>query len=53
MMHLRQPLFLPANLPLRVLIQARFSSEEQRQTSIDDQIASVPGIPGRQPAEGP
>jgi hypothetical protein len=40
MMHLRQPLVLPANLPLRVLIQARFSSEEQRQTSIDDQIAS-------------
>ena len=39
-MHLRQPLVLPANRPLRVLIQARFSSEEQRQTSIDDQIAS-------------
>jgi DNA invertase Pin-like site-specific DNA recombinase len=39
MMHLRQPLFLPANLPLRVLIHARFSTEEQRQSSIDDQIA--------------
>ena len=40
MMHLRQPIILPANRPLTVLIQARFSSEEQRQASIDDQIAS-------------
>jgi len=40
MMHLRQPLVLPAGRPLRVLIHARFSTEEQRQTSIDDQIAS-------------
>lgn len=41
MMHLRQPILLPTNgQPLRVLIHARFSTEEQRQSSIDDQIAS-------------
>ena len=36
MMHLRQPLAIPAGRPLRVLIHARFSTEEQRQSSIDD-----------------
>jgi hypothetical protein len=40
MMHLRQPIVIPAGRPLRVLIHARFSTEEQRQSSIDDQIAS-------------
>jgi site-specific DNA recombinase len=40
MMHLRQPILLPSSRPLRVLIHARFSTEEQRQSSIDDQIAS-------------
>ena len=40
MMHHRQPILLPPKgQPLRVLIHARFSTEEQRQTSIDDQIA--------------
>jgi DNA invertase Pin-like site-specific DNA recombinase len=40
MMHLRQPILIPAGKPLRVLIHARFSTEEQRQSSIDDQVAS-------------
>jgi DNA invertase Pin-like site-specific DNA recombinase len=30
----------PKNRPLTVLIHARFSTEEQRQSSIDDQIAA-------------
>ena len=40
MMHLRQPIVLAFGKPLRVLIHARFSTEEQRPTSIDDQIAA-------------
>ncbi len=40
MMHLRQPIVPPKNRPLTVLIHARFSTEEQRQSSIDDQIAA-------------
>jgi DNA invertase Pin-like site-specific DNA recombinase len=40
MMHLRQPIVLPFGRPLGVLIHARFSTEEQRQSSIDDQIAA-------------
>jgi hypothetical protein len=40
MMHLRQPILLPTGRQLRVLIHARFSTEEQRQSSIDDQIAA-------------
>jgi DNA invertase Pin-like site-specific DNA recombinase len=40
MMHLRQPLVIPKERPLRVLLHARFSTEEQRQTSIDDQVAA-------------
>jgi site-specific DNA recombinase len=40
MMHLRQPILLPPARPLRVLIHARFSTEEQRQSSIDDQVAA-------------
>jgi hypothetical protein len=40
MMHLRQPILLPKEEPLRALIHARFSTEEQRQSSIDDQVAS-------------
>ena len=40
MMHLRQPILLPKEQPLRGLIHARFSTEEQRQSSIDDQVAS-------------
>jgi site-specific DNA recombinase len=39
MMHLRQPILIPTGKPLRVLIHARFSTEEQRQSSIDDQVA--------------
>ena len=39
MMHLRQPIQLALGRPLNVLIHARFSTEEQRQSSIDDQIA--------------
>ena len=39
-MHLRQPIVLPSGRPLRVLIQARYSTEEQRQTSTEDQIAN-------------
>jgi len=39
-MHLRQPIVLVFGKPFRVLIHARFSTEEQRPTSIDDQIAS-------------
>jgi hypothetical protein len=38
MMHLRQPIVPPKNRPLAVLIHARFSTEEQRQSSIDDQV---------------
>jgi len=38
-MNLRQPLVIPANRPLRVIVHARFSTDEQRQTSLDDQIA--------------
>ena len=40
MMHLRQPIVLAFGRPLSALIRARFSTEEQRPTSIDDQIAS-------------
>jgi len=40
MMHLRQPIQLPKGRELRVLIHARFSTEEQRQSSIDDQITA-------------
>jgi site-specific DNA recombinase len=40
MMHLRQPILLPTGRQLRVLIHARFSTEEQRQSSIDDQVAA-------------
>ncbi|MBU6308878.1 MAG: recombinase family protein [Planctomycetes bacterium] len=40
MMHLRQPIVPPKDRPLSVLIHARFSTEEQRQSSIDDQIAA-------------
>jgi site-specific DNA recombinase len=40
MMHLRQPILLPQDRPLSVLIHARFSTDEQRQSSIDDQVAS-------------
>jgi site-specific DNA recombinase len=40
MMHLRQPIVVPTGKPLRVLIHARFSTEEQRQSSIEDQVAS-------------
>ena len=40
MMHLRQPITLPKGRALRVLIHARFSTEEQRQSSIDDQLAA-------------
>ena len=40
MMHLRQPIQLPKGQPLRALIHARFSTEEQRPTSIDDQVAA-------------
>jgi site-specific DNA recombinase len=40
MMHLRQPLVIPTGRPLRVLVHARFSTEEQRQSSIDDQVAA-------------
>jgi DNA invertase Pin-like site-specific DNA recombinase/DNA-binding transcriptional MerR regulator len=39
MMNLRQPLVILANRPLRVIVHARFSTDEQRQTSLDDQIA--------------
>jgi hypothetical protein len=35
-MHLRQPILLPKEQPLHALIHARFSTEEQRQSSIDD-----------------
>jgi hypothetical protein len=44
MMHLRQPIVLPFGRPLSALIQARFSTEEHRHSSIDDQIADRPGI---------
>ena len=40
MMHLRQPISLAIGRPTRVLIQARYSTEEQRQTSTEDQIDS-------------
>ena len=40
MMRLRQPIAVPADRPLRVVIHARFSTEEQRQSSLDDQVAS-------------
>jgi len=40
MMHLRQPIRMPVDRPLSVLIHARFSTDEQRQSSIDDQVAS-------------
>ncbi len=39
-MHLRQPILIPKSGQLRVLIQGRFSTDEQRPTSIDDQIDS-------------
>ena len=39
-MHLRQPILLPKKEPLRALIHARFSTEEQRQTSTDVQVSS-------------
>jgi len=38
MMHLRQPIVPPKDRPLAVLIHARFSTEEQRQSSIDNQV---------------
>jgi DNA invertase Pin-like site-specific DNA recombinase len=40
MMNLRQRFQMPEGRKLRVAIQARFSTEEQRQSSIDDQIAN-------------
>ena len=40
MMHLRQPIVPPKDRPLVVLIHARFSTEEQRQSSPDDQVAA-------------
>ncbi len=40
MMRLRQPLVIPKGRPLQVLVHARFSTEEQRQSSIDDQVAA-------------
>jgi hypothetical protein len=39
MMPLRPPIVIPANRPLRVIVHARFSTDEQRQTSLDDEIA--------------
>jgi hypothetical protein len=47
MMHLRQPIVVPTGKPLRVLIHARFSTEEQRQSSIDDPVASCRGWSSR------
>lgn len=38
-MHLRQPFVIPASRPLRVFVHARVSTDEQRQTNLDDQIA--------------
>ncbi|MCX7403621.1 MAG: recombinase family protein [Planctomycetia bacterium] len=40
MMRLRQPIALAFGRPTKVLIQARYSTEEQRQTSTEDQIAN-------------
>ena len=40
MMHLRQPIEMALGRPTKVLIQARYSTEEQRQTSTEDQIAN-------------
>lgn len=39
-MGLRNPIEMPEGRRLRVLIQARYSTDEQRQSSIDDQVAS-------------
>ncbi len=52
MMHLRQPILLPKGEPLRAMIHARFSTEEQRQSSIDDQVASCPTFLESNPAKG-
>ena len=43
-MHLRQPIRMPVDRPLSVLIHARFSTDEQRQSSIDDQVAFCRGF---------
>lgn len=51
-MHLRQPLQLPKGRELRVLVHARFSTEEQRQSSIDDQIAACQAFRALPPADG-
>ena len=40
MMRLRQPIEMALGRPTKVLIQARYSTEEQRQTSTEDQIAN-------------
>lgn len=40
MMHLRQPIEMAFGRPTKALIQARYSTEEQRQTSTEDQIAN-------------
>jgi hypothetical protein len=40
MMRLRQPIEMAFGRPTKVLIQARYSTEEQRQTSTEDQIAN-------------
>jgi len=37
-MNLREPLAIPANRPLEVLIHTRYSTDEQSQSSIDGQI---------------
>ena len=39
-MNLREPLAIPADRPLDVLIHARYSTDEQSQSSIDGQINS-------------
>ena len=40
MMRLRQPIEMAFGRPTKALIQARYSTEEQRQTSTEDQIAN-------------
>ena len=40
MMRLRQPIQMAFGRPTKALIQARYSTEEQRQTSTEDQIAN-------------
>ena len=39
-MNLREPLAIPADRPLDVLIHTRYSTDEQSQSSIDGQINS-------------